>query len=320
MRIAFHSNQLGLRGTEVALFKYAKYNRELLGNESIIVSNAASPMNDAEAVRHFARHFPVHLYRDPREIDSILANTGVDAFYCTKSGGRDGIESQKVPTLVHAVFKEHEPHGTVYAYISEWLSRVMTAGSAPWVPYMVELPEVAGDFREKLGIPSDAIVFGRHGGIETFDLPFVHHAVYDVARSNPGMYFLFLNTAPFCPPLPNIVHARGTPDEAAKVRFLNTCDAMLHARRQGESFGLAVAEFSLKNKPVLTWSGSDETSHLDLLGPLACIYSDEEELRAKLLSFRREPGKSWDAYSSRFSPPEVMRKFDDVFLAPLRRP
>ena len=39
MKIAFHSNQLGLRGTEIALFDYAYYNRELLGNESIIISD-----------------------------------------------------------------------------------------------------------------------------------------------------------------------------------------------------------------------------------------------------------------------------------------
>ncbi len=30
MKIAFHSNQLGLRGTDVALYDYAFYNREVL--------------------------------------------------------------------------------------------------------------------------------------------------------------------------------------------------------------------------------------------------------------------------------------------------
>ena len=34
-KISFHSNQLSLRGTEIALFAYAKYNEEILGNKSL---------------------------------------------------------------------------------------------------------------------------------------------------------------------------------------------------------------------------------------------------------------------------------------------
>ena len=30
-KIAFHTNQLGIRGTEVAVYQYAKYNEEILG-------------------------------------------------------------------------------------------------------------------------------------------------------------------------------------------------------------------------------------------------------------------------------------------------
>jgi hypothetical protein len=41
MKILFHSNQLALRGTEVALYDYAHYNENFLGNESLIVSNVA---------------------------------------------------------------------------------------------------------------------------------------------------------------------------------------------------------------------------------------------------------------------------------------
>ena len=37
-KIAFHSNQLCLRGTEIALYDYAKYSEELLNNESIIIA------------------------------------------------------------------------------------------------------------------------------------------------------------------------------------------------------------------------------------------------------------------------------------------
>ena len=39
-KIAFHSNQLCIRGTEVALFDYAHYNETILGNKSYIISDA----------------------------------------------------------------------------------------------------------------------------------------------------------------------------------------------------------------------------------------------------------------------------------------
>ena len=37
-----------------------------------------------------------------------------------------------------------------------------------------------------------------------------------------------------------------------KVSFINTCDCMIHARTDGETFGLAIAEFSTLNKPIIS--------------------------------------------------------------------
>ena len=48
MKIAFHSNQLGIRGTEVTMYDYAFYNRGLLGNDSIIIAPANGDMSAKE--------------------------------------------------------------------------------------------------------------------------------------------------------------------------------------------------------------------------------------------------------------------------------
>ena len=37
---------------------------------------------------------------------------------------------------------------------------------------------------------------------------------------------------------------------------------MIHGRSDGETFGLAVAEFSVANKPVITYSESKDREHL----------------------------------------------------------
>ena len=49
-KIAFHTNQLSIRGTEVALFQYAKYNEEILGNKSVIFT---FPNRDMSAYEKF---------------------------------------------------------------------------------------------------------------------------------------------------------------------------------------------------------------------------------------------------------------------------
>ena len=55
MNIAFYSNQLCLRGTETALFQYAKYNEEILGNKSFIISLQNA---DLAAKPKFDQQFP----------------------------------------------------------------------------------------------------------------------------------------------------------------------------------------------------------------------------------------------------------------------
>ena len=141
----------------------------------------------------------------------------------------------------------------------------------------------SGDLREELGIPKDALVFGRYGGEGTFDLKFVHKVIAQVARQNKNIYFLFMGTKPFVRknifrPYKNIIFLPANTDLNYKTKFINTCNAYLHARKQGESFGIAIGEFSIKNKPILTWGGSDENSHLDILGDKALIYNNTDDL------------------------------------------
>ena len=42
-----------------------------------------------------------------------------------------------------------------------------------------------------------------------------------------------------------------------------------------ETFGLAVAEFSVANKPIITYGNSKDNEHLRILKDKAIIYNDE---------------------------------------------
>jgi hypothetical protein len=315
MKIGFHSNCLSLRGTEVAMYDYADFNELLLKNESVIFTPKNSSAHDQRAFPKFLARFPVHMYESRDEFYELARQLKIDCMYFIKQGDNDGLLVPGCRNAVHAVFQYLEPHGDVYAYVSEWLSHFTTQGRAPFVPHMIRPPkDLTSSLRAELGIPENATVFGRHGGSDTFDLQGIHHIVQEVARKASDIFFLFLNTDKFCEPRENIIFLEGTSDPEYKQRFINTADCMLHARASGETFGLAVGEFSVSNKPVLTWSGSRERCHIEILGEKALLYSSGVELAQKIMLFDRNQKREWDAYSERFSPEPVMLKFAQVFL------
>lgn len=319
MKIVFHSNQLGLRGTEIALFDYAFHNQSILNNESSILVPKDAPGTHPEVVTKFSRQFPLHFYEDPSEIDKVVEQEKAHAFYCIKSGEYDGIVSQIAKTLVHVVFRRLDPHGDVYAYSSRWVSQVMTGGEYPWVPRMINIPKVDDDMREELGIPKDAVVFGRYGGASTFNMKMAHKAVYRAMARRKNAWFLFMNTDPLRKPFlvrdsERLIHLPPTADLHRKAAFINTCDAMLHAQSWGETFGIAVGEFSSRNKPIITYANPTEKGYLDILQDKALYFGTYRELLDILLHFQPDPERDWDCYSEPFSPENVMRKFREVFL------
>lgn len=294
---------------------YAWGNVEILGNKSFFLLPWKAGLESHPVVEAMKKIAPLQVYRNPEEREVILREEGADLLYAIKNGWNDGVLSREVKTGIHAIFRESEFHGDVFAYVSPWLSRVMSHGKTPWVPHMIRLVDTKENLRHELGIPRDAIVFGRHGGDDSFDIPWVQKTVLRFAQKNPEVHFLFLNTRAFLSgSLPNIHHLPGTADAKKKRAFLNTANAMIHGRQRGETFGLACLEFASLGKTVLTYADSPERGHLGVLGTACRTYRDEEDLNEALLT------QSWKAHGADFSdfnPAAVMRRFQDVFLRPL---
>lgn len=309
--VAFDSGHLCERGTDVALWDYADLNETLLGNRSIVCCPASAPTT---CLDRFRERFDVVLYRSVESLERQLAS--VDVYYRIAHGAFDAnwplpiVEGMR--SVVHAVFTAHEPHGDVFAAVSEFVAQ-RSHVDVPVVPHVVRLPAASSrDFRAELRIPRDAIVFGRHGGTDSFDLPFAHEAVRRVAREREDAWFLFVNTNPF-DDHPRVIFHPPILEPSDKTPFIDACDAMLHAREMGESFGLACAEFSIRNKPVITWFCGRDRYHIDVLRDRGIYYTGFEDLYQTLSNFVPKPG-DYDAYSSRFSPEAVMTRFSDVFL------
>lgn len=312
MKIGFHDNSLNIRGTSVAVYDYAYYNQTILGNESVIFYNINCGGTDNSVVEKFKTSFRVIPYNNFSDIDS--GNHNLDALYIIKAGEINHQILNTAKTLVHSVFMqpEYQVHGDRYAFVSEWLSNVCSQGRIPFVPHMINLPNISTDLRYELSIPKSAIVFGRYGGDSTFDISFVKSSI-DKSLTNKSFYFLFMNTPKFIEH-ERVIFLDPSSDLVYKTKFINTCDAMIHARHQGESFGIAVLEFASRNKQIITYGNSSETSHLQYLNGNCHVYNSEQDLDYIFNNFEQINSFDTRFLADKFSPTNVMTQFYDVFL------
>ena len=312
MKVLFHTHSLNFRGTAVAVYDYARYNEEILGNESVICYNNTIPYEkdmgtEDESVSNFKKRFNVVSYTNPKELAEVCDT--VDFAYFIRAGHYETIPDN-VRTGVHAVFQHKDPHGDVYAYISKWLSNKMSDGVIPFVPHIVSLPEPNDSYRSRFNLEGKTVI-GRFGGFYKFDIPFVREAVLKVLEQSKDHVFFFVNTQPFVKH-EQVIYADTIVDLQKKSNYINSCDAFIHARQEGESFGLALCESLYFNKPTLAWCNGRDQHHVDLLKDTKLLY-DEDNVVDKILNVKTLQ----DDYSSivrQFNPTDVMNKFKEVFL------
>jgi hypothetical protein len=318
LRVGFHTNQLSFRGAEIAVYDYAFHNQALLQNESLIFYKS-DRTSEPTVIQKFQKHFKLFPYQDNAQLAKLAQKEKLDLLYFIKSGERDGDLIDTVPCAIHAVFptKPQEFHGDKFAFVSEWLAKEYSNQKMPFVSHMIDLPNVSGNLRDELGIPPVATVLACYGGQDSFNLSFVHETIIKVLAKRKDLYFLFMNITPFAKH-EQLIFLPGNSEMNYKMRFINTADGMIHARGIGESFGLACGEFSIKNKPVMTYALSPQRSHIEILGDKALLYKGKSDLEEMFVGFNREiqQDKSWDAYSKAFLPAPIMKKFEEVFLSP----
>jgi|UniRef100_A0A6C0CXP5 hypothetical protein len=315
LKIAFHTPQIDIRGSCTAIFDYAYYNEKILGNNSIIVlpySSIDESKNDLIAIRKFQKYFYVYFYKNYSELDSILSNCNI--FYQIHYGKRENSYLSRLKNVIHCVFDLSEPHGDVYASVSDVLGNKF--GINLYVPHMVGLPpsETGENLRNELGISESATVFGYHGGSDAFNIDFVKDIIKKVIRENKDLYFIFVNTPRF-DHHSNIFFLEKLTINEDKNKFICSCDAMIHAQKLGETFGLSIAEFSVNNKPIITYGGwTWNTNHKNILGDKA-IYYTENNLYDILTNFDKNIYINTDLNCYKeFSPDNVMKKFKEVFI------
>lgn len=319
--IIFHSNNLCERGTCVSIYDYAFYSRKYLNLNPVIVYNLNFENLD-QSIEHFKKEFEVIGYEKFEEVQKIVDSRNIDYFYAIKYGNKDGVEVSDCKNLIHSVFcsDPNEVHGDRYAFISEWMSKRLNY-NIPFVPHMVNLPDHDMNNRTNFGIPESATVIGRYGGKETFNIDFVTESVLETLDKRSDIWFLFMNTEE------KISHERclyldSVIDLEYKVQFINTCDAFLHARDYGETFGLSVLEFASKNKQIISYDNEElqnnhpigGRNHFLFLRDNCFKYQDKESLNNVLINITRNNPFNTRYLNQEFSPQSVIKKFDEVFI------
>ena len=319
MRVSFDGGRLNERGHAVALFDYAFHARRRLGIAPLILHDASGAL-DADQVARFADAFPLRAYRNDAERRTLLGDERVDVAYALKTTRPRYPLSPSGRTVVHEVFRFFDPHGDAYAYISPWLARAAAAGLYPAVPHIVDPPPPRATLRAEFGVPRDAVVIGRHGAPDQLNVAFVAAAIEAALEARPDLWVMLLNTDRLLTH-ERIVHVPRAPDRRRVADFVASCDAGLNARRGGEAFGLAIAEFLAQDKPVFVWEGGRDRHHLALVDDPAFRFRTRAELARALIRFEPRPGQGrWRARVEPFAPDAVIDEFARVFLSPGERP
>src|SRR5205085_2106540 len=105
------------------------------------------------------------------------------------------------------------------------------------------------------------------------DLTLSHRAIKRALTDRPSLYLLLVNTPKYIDH-PHIIHISQIIDNRHKSWFIQSCDAHIECGSLGHSFGLAIGEFSVHNKPVIAYNspGIWNREHLDILGPTGIYY------------------------------------------------
>lgn len=319
MKIAFLSNKLTLRGTEITIWDYAHFTERILGHQAIIITRPlatvlrVSPRDvHPAAYLKFTDRFDVHYYEEPHQVEDIAKAANVDVLFIEKAGSpNDGLVFPKLTTIIHCVFTLNEPHGTLYTSISEFLNSHCST-NYPVLPNMIHVADNSEDLRQTLGIPPTARVFGSMSGADEYTVDYVRNVVEHVSQdpSHPNIYFVFLNIDPFGSPGPRLIFLPGTADMQYKRAFINTCDAMLYGRSGGETFGLACGEFALCGKPVIGRGGEPGASHELLLGKSMIKHQNYQECFEIVTSWPRHAQETTPNGYLEYTPDKVMANFE----------
>ncbi len=126
-RVLLHSGQISERGDSSNARNYSRMLSTELGIESLIAFPKYGK-NNWEAVSQLEEiGLQVFPYTSFRQLQDHAKSIGITDAYFMNGGGYTGEWIPGARKITHAVFRNYQPHGDVYAHCSEWLSAFATS-------------------------------------------------------------------------------------------------------------------------------------------------------------------------------------------------
>lgn len=210
----------------------------------------------------------------------LLEKIQPDIFHVHRSGKPD--EFPVVPRLKRYVkkcvetnvFGRFDPASIIdlTLYISDYLFKKARHSKRKTgvIYYPVKTPSHTKNLRSVLGISSSTFVMGRIGRPDDSIFDPISLRALKIVEESPDYDILYLVQSP-----PPIMIKTARELELKKIRFLtvpivtddeltffyNTIDILAHARRDGETFGMNIAEAMIHGKPVISHRSHRANGH-----------------------------------------------------------
>jgi glycosyltransferase involved in cell wall biosynthesis len=215
---------------------------------------------------------------------------------------------------------------------NSWVAAGGDESKAIVVPIVSDLPKQSGqDMRKELGIDSvEGFVFGFHQreddgifspvSLEAYK-KIMNDKTWFVIMGGSKLYSKFAESNG----LKNFIQLPFSGDDLVKDQFLATLDVYAHARRDGETFGLAIAEAMSYGLPVLSHA-APAMGHVETIGDAGFVCNTVDEYAdymAKLLTHGENleglkfygtlADHAVHRYTTEYSVPAVVDKFLAIF-------
>lgn len=358
LTICFNLWTIDGRGMPTSAMNFAHFAETDLGHKSVVLAGPNGGAGDTDPRRRsdfsqsnydrICSRFPVRFYDRMEQFLEVAKEMECNIIYTQDNAGGENtglrvFQGSGIKTIFHCMGWCHHRNGDLFAVTSSWMQAMYNQG--PIIPLIVtECPRAQPGAPQKLradrDIPIDAPLLCYLGSSGSFNLDSTRNALFkDEATTNdwlskvPTLHLMFMPPQGGIPVHPRIHSVPANSSVDALAAYYATCDAMLHARSNGESFGMAVAEFSRCNKPVITMDNGIrgkavdgyETAHVEMLGDKIWGYKPGDQSSMQRQFHRLVDEKSrWyiqevnhNAYAKYAGPHVIKGPFHNHFIEPL---
>lgn len=288
MKIVHYSRQLGIGGTEKNMQYLLEYLQQA-GHDCYCMHNQertrAAGGYRVRAITELLGESKVIGFTSESEFFDRLDKIRPRIFHVHRSGSPG--EFPVVPELKRYVskcvetnvFGGYDPGEVIdlTLYISAYLIETapLPRRGVGVLHYPVKMPTGTEDLRKALHVSPGTFVMGRIGRADDhiFD-PISLYALKVIEEQHPDYDILYLVQSP-PPAMIRMASNLGLRkikfltdpivEDSAVTRFFNTLDALAHARRDGETFGLNIVEAMIHGKPVISHWSRIANGHVDFV-------------------------------------------------------